>query len=190
MKQLSRTSGVKSVYGKSQSIKERYSKLFSSSKAVFKLAQYRRSSRFDNKWLELLLGHSTPNGEKSLRLEHGSSQNLIKICQVIAIYNMTLKILAECLTLHGTLDLGNASQKNCSVEWTSGPQTFFNTSFNAGKARELLDSFLQENFDLESCQKQVRKTAVFWNFWNFFFELVWEYDIAGKLILSSRTSWK
>ena len=55
---------------------------------------------------------------------------------------------------HGTLDLRNASQKNCSGEWTTRPQTFFNISFNAGKASELPDSFLQENFDLEGCENQ------------------------------------
>ena len=54
---------------------------------------------------------------------------------------------------HSTLDLRNASQKNCSGEWTSCPQTFFNTSFDAGKASKLSDSFLQENFDLEGCQR-------------------------------------
>ena len=52
----------------------------------------------------------------------------------------------------GTLDLRNASQKHCSGEWTSRPQTFLNTSFDAGKASELPDSFLQENLDLEGCQ--------------------------------------
>ena len=55
--------------------------------------------------------------------------------------------------VHGTLDLRNGSQKNCSGEWTSCPQTFFNTSFDAGKASKLSDSFLQENFDLEGCQR-------------------------------------
>ena len=55
--------------------------------------------------------------------------------------------------IHDTLDLGNAFQKNCSGEWMSHPQTFFNTSFDVGKASELPDSFLQENFDLEGCQR-------------------------------------
>ena len=54
---------------------------------------------------------------------------------------------------HNMLDLRNASQKICSGEWTSRPQTFFNTSFDAGKASELLDSLLQENFDLEGYQR-------------------------------------
>ena len=57
-------------------------------------------------------------------------------------------------TTHGTFDIRNASQKNCSGEWTSCPQTFFNTSFDAGKASKLPDSFLQENVDLEGCQRQ------------------------------------
>ena len=54
---------------------------------------------------------------------------------------------------HSMLDLRNASQKNCFGERTSCHQTFLNTSFDAGKASELLDSFLQENFDLQGCQK-------------------------------------
>ena len=73
-------------------------------------------------------------------------------------------------TSHGTLDLRNASQKNCSGEWTSHPQTFFNTSFDAGKASELPDSFLQEKFDLEGSKG--KKNCDFWIFCNFFFELI------------------
>ena len=52
---------------------------------------------------------------------------------------------------YSMLDLRNASQKNCFGEWMTRPQTLFNTSFDAGKASKLLDSFLQENFDLEGC---------------------------------------
>ena len=47
----------------------------------------------------------------------------------------------------------NASQKNCSGEWTSCPQTFFKASFDTGKASKLPHSFLQENFNLEGCQR-------------------------------------
>ena len=35
---------------------------------------------------------------------------------------------------HGMLILRNASQNNCSGEWTSHPQTFFSMSFDPGKA--------------------------------------------------------
>ena len=54
---------------------------------------------------------------------------------------------------HGTLNLRNASKKNCSGEWMSCPLIFFNTSLDAGKASKLPDLFLQENFDLEDCQR-------------------------------------
>ena len=54
---------------------------------------------------------------------------------------------------HGMLDLRNASQKNCSGEWPSSPQTFSDISFDGGKASELPDSFLQENLDLVGCQR-------------------------------------
>ena len=60
------------------------------------------------------------------------------------------KAKAAAYSMH---DLRNGSQENCSGEWTSHPQTFFNTSFDAGKASKLPDSFLQENFDLEGCQR-------------------------------------
>ena len=56
------------------------------------------------------------------------------------------------------------SQKNCSGEWTTHPQTFFNTSFDTGKASKLPDSFFQENLNLEGCQR--------WEKLHFFFEFL------------------
>ena len=62
------------------------------------------------------------------------------------------RVMAMAAT-HATLDLRKASQKNCSGEWTSHPQTFFNTSFDAGKASELPDSSSLRKFWFEGCQR-------------------------------------
>ena len=79
------TSEVKSVYGKSQSVKG--SKLFSSYRKMFKLstAQGLHDSTISD--LNCSWGHSAPNCERSLRLGHDPSQNLTKICQLVAIYS-------------------------------------------------------------------------------------------------------
>ena len=79
------TSEVKSVFGKSQSVKG--TKLFSFYRTMFKLsaAQALHDSTIND--LHCSWGHSAPNCEKFLRLRHDPSQNLTKICQLVAIYS-------------------------------------------------------------------------------------------------------